>query len=332
MRLLFAAALALTTAPAAPAAARDAPGAATLAFAPPADAPVRYRIEARREWRGGDAPPMAGNTRYEVELRFGPPARDGSRRMTWQLLSLAQEGAGPAAPGPGTPDIAGAVAEELRAQPVEVELFASGAPRGLANWPQVAAAFDRAAARLAALLPPPPEAMPAAARRRPAEAPVPGPASALDRLGAAAAGELLLRDLAPLLGWGGLAIGGPAVSDFARLRVDGLGGGPIARRERTLVRLPDGTIEGRLSLVPAEGALADTVRAATRAAPARAPRAGSERPPAELEQLARAELAERALARLDAASGLPLEGRIERVTRAPGLFDQTETVEVTRLP
>lgn len=333
MRLAIAAVLALPLLPALPGDAPaqvQAPG-EVLRFAPPEGVPLRYRIEARRDWRGGDTPAIAGTTRYEVELRFGPAATDGGRRMTWRLLELVQEGAGPAgATGtPGAPDIAGAVAQELKAQPVEVELYASGAVRGLANWPEVAAAFDRAAARLAALVPPPPEGT-----RRPRDAEdasVPGPAGALDRLGAAAASELLLRDLAPLLGWGGLPVGGAGLSDFARLRVDGLGAGAIARRERSLVRLPDGQVEARLALAPAEGALADTVRSAGRAAPARSPRRESERPAEELRRLEQAEIAETARARLDPATGLPAEGVIERRTRAPGLFEQTETVTVARL-
>lgn len=312
-------------------------------FAPPADQPLRYRVEAQRDWRGEDVPPLRGSTRYDVELRLGPPGADGSRRMTWQLLDLVQQGSGPAAGGgaPGVPDIAEAVAAQLRRLPVLVDLFASGAIRGIANWREVAAAFDRAARSLAGSAPAS-EAMTGAPGAVPRDA-APGPegearagpealAAALGALGEAEATDLLLRDLSPLFGWGGLAADGRMVADLGRLRIAGLGAEAIARRERSLVQRPDGSLEGRLSLRPAGQSLAETVRAASEAAPRRQPQPARRGWSAELRRLAEADMAETALVRLDPASGLPLDARIERTTRADGLFEQREEVTIRRLP
>jgi hypothetical protein len=64
MRLLLPGLVALALCAAPPVAALAQPAPATaLAFAPPAGTELRYRVEARRSWRGGDAPALEGATR-----------------------------------------------------------------------------------------------------------------------------------------------------------------------------------------------------------------------------------------------------------------------------
>jgi hypothetical protein len=135
-----------------------------------------------------------------------------------------------------------------------------------------------------------------------------------------------------MFGWGGLVVSGAPIEDFGRLRIAGLGAEAIARRERSLALQPDGRIEARVTLRPADRSLPDTVRAASRAAPGGGPRTDGARDSTELRRLADADIVESAVVRIDPATGVPIDMRIERATRAPGLFEQREDVSVRRRP
>lgn len=292
-------------------------------FDPPLDTPIRLVIDRTRDFASATAAPQRVTAGSEEEIVFTRKTAEGYT-LKWRSLSAR-------AATPEATQIVSVMSAGLRRTPVEVRLDRSGKPIAISNWPSVQAELRSISAELKQGIDARVARLPAEQRDR-ASATLSGAADSLASFTSEQALAQLLREVTPLIGWGGTRLSsGQAASAPTTVRAEIIQLDLPATRATRLVRTTPGRAVD-LSVVtrPAAGAINAAVDAQIARALPSVPEADKARARTQLESFKRLSVEERTSLTLDLPGGVPRAARITRVTTVPGVGTQTDTSVVTR--